>query len=135
MKHHAALLIKHNNTFLFAKRSKHKTTLPNIWAVPSGTQEENETLYETAQREAQEELGISIRPQETLTTITLPEFNVQLHFIICSILTGTPVIKDDTEIQELVWYTFEEFFNTHKDTDIGHGLIHLRQQKQLWYNI
>ena len=133
MKNHAALLIKDaDNKFLFIRRSKHKKTLPNIWSFPSGTQEENEHIHATAEREAMEELGIAIKAEHTLTTQDLPEFGVRLHFIVCRITAGEPSIKEPLEIAELDWLTFPDFFKRFSDDDIGHGLIHLRQNQQVW---
>jgi|SRR3989344_6564102 len=133
MKDHAALLIRDsNNKFIFVRRSKNKKTLPNIWAFPSGTKELGETIYETAVREAYEELDINIKAEQILTTKELPELGSKLHFIICTIISGNPVIKDHNEIEEIEWLTFSEFFNKYDDTKIGHGLIFLRQNPQIW---
>ena len=133
MKDHAALVIKHqdNNTFLFIKRSKYKKTLPNIWAFPSGTQNQGEDIYETAKREAYEELGIQIKIEETLLIKELPELGVKLHFLLCLISSGDLIIRDYTEIEELEWLTFTQFFQKYKDSEIGHGLIFLRQNQHL----
>lgn len=107
MKEHAALLIKDKeNKLLFVKRSKNKKTLPNIWAFPSGTKEEGETIKETAVREAYEELGVKVKPGNILATKELPEFGSKLHFLICTIESGEPFIKDHNEIDEIEWLTF-----------------------------
>jgi len=132
MKDHAALLIQDNDKYLFIRRSERKTTLPNIWSFPSGTREEGEDVYETARREAYEELGIQIKVESTLATKELPEFGVKLHFVICSIVSGEPVIKDYDEIGEIEWLSFTQFFERFTDSEIGHGLIYLRQNPQIW---
>lgn len=132
MKDHAAILIHKDKQFLFIKRSKFKKTLPNIWAFPSGTKEEKETIYETAVRESFEELGITVEAENTLTTKELPELNTRLHFITCKIIAGEPIIKDPNEIQEIEWLTFNQFFEKYSDSEIGHGLIFLRQNTDVW---
>ncbi len=133
MKDHAVLLIQNGEgNFLFVRRSKYKKTLPNIWAFHSGTQEVGETIYETAVREAYEELGVAVRPENTLTTKELPEFGSRLHFVVCTVSSGTPFIKDKNEIEEMEWLRFTEFFNKYTDTQIGHGLIFLRHNPQIW---
>ncbi|MFA4887189.1 MAG: NUDIX domain-containing protein [Candidatus Nanoarchaeia archaeon] len=132
MKDHVAILIKDQKKFLFIKRSKHKKTLPNIWAFPSGTKEENETIEETAKREAFEELDVLITSKKFLTVKELPEFRVRLHFLICEINSGIPRIKEMNEIDELEWLTFSEFFNKYADNEIGHGLIFLRKNPAIW---
>lgn len=133
MKDHAVLLIRdEHNRFLFVRRSKNKKTLPNIWAFPSGTKEEGENINETAIREAYEELGIKAIPEKILTTKELPEFGSRLHFLICNIESGVPFVKDKNEIEEMEWLTFSQFFYKYDDTKIGHGLIFLRQNPQIW---
>ncbi len=132
MKDHVALLLKKDNMFLFIKRSKNKKTLPGIWAFPSGTVEIGENIYETAKREADEELGIKIDVHKVLTVKELNEFNVRLHFLICEIISGFPFIKDRNEIEEISWMTFSQFFNKYNYEQIGHGLIFLRENPNIW---
>ena len=93
MKDHAAILIRNKHKILFIKRSEHKKTLPNIWAFPSGTKEECESIEQTVSREAFEELGVKVVVEKTLATRELPELNVRLHFITCDIIEGTPTIN------------------------------------------
>ena len=134
MKDHAAILIHKDKLFLFIKRSKFKKTLPNIWAFPSGTKESEESIYETAVRESFEELGVKVEAENTIATRELPELNSKLHFITCKIISGEPFIKDANEIQEIEWLTFNQFFKKYSDSEIGHGLIFLRQNPDLWKN-
>ena len=133
MEDHAAILVRgENNKFLFVRRSKHKKTLPNIWAFPSGTKEVGEEINETVVREAYEELGVQVNAEHTLIIKELPELGVKLHFIVCTISSGKPVIKASDEIEEIKWLTFSQFFENYSDTEIGHGLIFLRKNPQIW---
>jgi 8-oxo-dGTP diphosphatase len=132
MKDHAAILLHKNNKFLFVKRSKTKKFLPNIWAFPSGTKESEESIYDTAVRESFEELGVKVEAENTIATKELPELQSRLHFVTCKIISGEPFIKDANEIQEIEWLTFNQFFSKYSDSEIGHGLIFLRQNPELW---
>ncbi|HLC58287.1 MAG TPA: NUDIX hydrolase [Candidatus Nanoarchaeia archaeon] len=132
---HAALIIKNNEKILFIKRSKYKRVLPNLWGFPSGTKEENEDINETAVREAYEELDLKIKVEKLITTKDVQEFNVRLHFLLCSIISGNPIIKDEKEISEMEWLTFQEFFNKYQDHEIGNGVSFLRKNPSLWVNI
>lgn len=134
MKDHAVIIVRENNKALFIKRAGCKKTLPNIWAFPSGTKEDKESIYETAEREATEELGIQVKAENILTIKELPEFNVRLHFIICNILSGKPVIKASNEIGKIEWFSFKDFFKKYSDSQLGHGLIFLRKNPQIWKN-
>ncbi|MEK6951706.1 MAG: NUDIX hydrolase [Nanoarchaeota archaeon] len=136
MKTHVALVIKNkNNDILFIKRSMKKKTLPGAWSFPSGTVEDNEDIYKTAIREAKEELNIKIKTSKIITTYDLPEFSVHLAFILCEIEKGNPVIKEPDEIDKIEWMKFEEFFKRFSDSEIGHGLIWLRKNPEIWNKI
>ncbi len=132
MKDHVAIIIRKNNKILFIRRAECKKILPNIWAFPSGTKEDKESIYGTVKREAIEELGVQVKVENILTTKELPEFKTRLHFIVCKIMSGKPVIKDFNEIEEIKWLTFEGFFKKYSDSQIGHGLIFLRKNPQIW---
>ncbi len=132
MKDHVALLLLDQNKFLFVKRSKSKKTLPGIWAFPSGTVEDGEEIYETAKREAKEELGVEIEVKNLLAVKELADFNVCLHFLVCVVLKGIPNIKALDEFEELSWLSFQQFFEKYSDSEIGHGLIFLRQHPEIW---
>lgn len=132
MKDHVAIIVHDQDKVLFVKRSEHKTTLPNIWAFPSGTREDKESVQDTVLREAMEELGVKVKVGRTLATKDLPEFSVRLHFITCSIIDGTPYIREPREFSQIEWLTFSEFFDKYDDTQIGHGLIYLRENPLIW---
>lgn len=132
MKNHAAIILRNGNKVFFVQRSATKKFLPNIWAFPSGTMEEGESVKETAIREANEELGIDAQIERPLTTVDLPELGSRLHFVICTAKSDKPMVCDPTEIQAFKWLSFDEFFNEFNDEQIGHGLIHLRKNPKIW---
>lgn len=132
---HAALVLKDGKKVLFVKRSMKKKTLPGAWAFPSGTVETGEGSFETIKREAREELDIEIEPVRIMAETELPEFSVKLNFILCEIKNGNPRISEPDEIDRLEWLTFEEFFNNYSDNEIGHGLIWLRKNPEVWRNL
>ena len=133
MKEHAAIIIMNDkNDVLFIKRSMNKKTLPGAWSFPSGTLEEGEYIHDTAIREAMEELGIDVEVEDTLAIRELPEFSVKLTFIICKIKNGEPSIMEPEEIEKIEWMKFRDFFNRFDDNKIGHGLIWLRQNPDIW---
>lgn len=132
MKDHAAFIVRSGNQIIFIQRAATKKILPNIWALPSGTIEEGEKATETAVREAQEELGITVKPEILLGVMESPEFNARIHFVVCTLISGNPAIRALDEIRSLRLMTFQEFFNEYDDSKIGHGLIYLRNHPELW---
>ncbi len=136
MKEHAALvIINEKNEILFIKRSTEKKTLPGAWSFPSGTVEDGENTYETAMREANEELGIDIEPHGIFATTDLSEFSVRLSFVLCSIKGGYLKVKQPEEIDRFEWMGFPDFFEKFSDDEIGHGLIWLRKNPDIWGNL
>ena len=133
MKSHVALVIKNDSgEILFVQRSMNKKTLPGIWAFPSGTVEEGESIYETAGREAFEELGVRVDSEKLFASCELSEFSVKLQFVLCNIKSGKPFIKELDEIDKIEWMTFHDFFKRFSDEEIGHGLIWLRKHPEIW---
>lgn len=70
------------------------------WEFPGGKLEPGETAHETIVRELREELDIEVAPSRLIAVIehTYPTFTVQLHFIACRLLSGTPVLKEHSEM-------------------------------------
>ena len=83
-------------------------------------------------REALEELGVSINNEKHFATCELPEFNIKLTFVLCNVESGKISIKEPKEIDKIEWMTFEEFFERFSDDQIGHGLIWLRKNSEVW---
>ncbi len=133
MEEHAVLVLKNSsNEILFVKRSMQKKILPGAWAFPSGTLEKEENVYETIKREAREELGIEVNPLKILVKTELQEFSAKLCFVLCEIKKGTPRINEPKEIEKIEWMTFNDFFKRFSDNEIGHGLVWLRKNPQIW---
>jgi 8-oxo-dGTP diphosphatase len=133
MKDHAAIMIRDGDgRILFVKRSMKKKTLPGAWSFPSGTVEESEDILSTAVRESMEELGVDVVAEKVLSTLDLPEFSARLHFVLCSVENGSPYIKEVDEIDRIDWMRMEDFFERFSDDEIGHGLIWLRKNSDVW---
>lgn len=136
MKAHSAIIIKNkDNQILFIKRSMAKKTLPGAWSFPSGTLEEDENVEEATIRESSEELGVEVEIDKILAEKELSEFNVKLVFVLCSIKEGEPSIMEPDEIAEIKWMKFNEFFERFRDDEIGHGLIWLRKNPEIWSDV
>ena len=133
MKGHAVIVLQdEKGRTLFIKRSMKKNTLPGKWAFPSGTIKEGENIFETIIREASEELDIKVQPISIFAKTVLTEFSAHLYFVLCRIDKDEPRIKEPDEIDKIDWMTFCEFFSKFSDHEIGHGLVWLRKNPQLW---
>jgi len=133
MKDHAAIMIRSDDgQILFIQRSIKKSTLPGAWSFPSGTVEEGEDVLSTAVRESMEELGVDVSAEKVLSTLDLPEFSARLHFVLCSVKDGEPTIEEPDEIDAIDWMSMGDFFEKFSDDEIGHGLVWLRANPDVW---
>jgi len=135
MKTHAALVLRKDNKILFVQRSMKKKALPGAWAFPSGTVEQGEDVFDTIKREAVEELGVEVECEKVMAETNLDEFSVKLVFVLCSVINKTPSIEEPDEIEKIEWMTFSEFFEKFSDSEIGHGLVWLRKNPEIWREI
>ncbi len=132
MKDHAVFIVRSGPKCIFVRRSLSKKTLPGIWAFPSGTVENNESFEQTAVREAKEEFAVDVVAVGKIASRDLPEFDTRLHFVLCDLVSGQPVVKDTDEFDQIAEHTFDEFFTKYSDDQIGHGLVWLRANPKIW---
>jgi 8-oxo-dGTP diphosphatase len=132
MEDHAVFVIEQNKKVLFVQRSMNKKTLPGAWAFASGTVEAGETLEQTAEREAMEELGVQVIAKKVFAKLDLPEAGVRLNFVLCQLVSGEPKPVDTDEVEQVAWMTMKDFFERYPDNQIGHGLRWLRADPDLW---
>ncbi|MFT7615591.1 MAG: 8-oxo-dGTP pyrophosphatase MutT (NUDIX family) [Candidatus Woesearchaeota archaeon] len=135
MADHIAFLIKKDNNFLFIKRSLKKKKLPGAWGLPSGTREGTDSDFDTAKREAMEELGVQVEPQKEFFKFHNKQFDDWVIFVLCELQSGEPSIKAPDEIEEIVWMSFTEFYTNNPEGTIAHGLELLRNQKEIWEDL
>jgi len=89
----------------------------NKYVMPGGHVDFNETLSETAIREAKEETNLDVKPLHILymgTILNNPDFLRQAHFVFIDIacqLIGSEIKADEREISQLKWFTPEEAVN------------------------
>lgn len=61
MKEYAGVVVRANNKCLMCKRAPFHNFLPNVWSIPSGHMEKNETPREAAIREFVEETNMEVK--------------------------------------------------------------------------
>jgi 8-oxo-dGTP diphosphatase len=97
----AGILLDAQHRFLMGQRPVDKP-YAGYWEFPGGKVEAGETLFQTLQRELQEELGITIHGSVDLMTIEhdYPHAYVRIHVSIIRDWTGEPT---GCENQALSW--------------------------------
>ena len=97
----AGILLDSQQRFLMGQRPVGKP-YAGYWEFPGGKVEAGETLFQTLQRELQEELGITIHSSVDLMTIEhdYPHAYVRIHVSVIRDWTGEPT---GCENQTLSW--------------------------------
>ncbi|HCU25480.1 MAG TPA: 8-oxo-dGTP diphosphatase MutT [Deltaproteobacteria bacterium] len=86
-----ACVIERDGEFLITKRLK-TSHLGHCWEFPGGKLEAGESLATCAIRECREEIAVEVKPLRLLQEVfhAYPEKNVQLYFVLCELVSGTP---------------------------------------------
>ena len=97
---------KINNIIYFVLCYKKKT---NRWHLPKGTQELNESIYNTAIREVEEETGLEVKMKTFLSHIYYKftdtqknQLNKKVTFYIMEVI-GRCFAKHDKEFDKIIW--------------------------------
>ena len=113
------------NRFLFLHRAQSRQK--NVWGLPGGRNEDNETAWEGLQREIQEELGNlpDIKKTIPLETFISNDENFKFHTYLCVVKDEfLPVLND--EHNGYAWVSFG-----HWPKPLHHGLRNTLQNKTI----
>lgn len=103
---------------LLAQRAFSLRTQPGLWGpAVAGTVEEGETYESNIIKEAEEEIGVknlklNIGPK--LRRTTRHAYFVQ--WFTATIESGYPLVKQDSEVESIKWFSKEELFKAIKET-------------------
>lgn len=97
------------NKILIQKRSPQKRLSPNVWAMTGGSVIKGEKSIETIEREAFEELGVTLNIQDVKLAIRFKAENVWVdtYFLKQDIDLNNIIIQKE-EVCDVKWATYEE---------------------------
>lgn len=98
------IIIMKGEKFLLGKRSDWKAKAPGFWCPISGHVEAGETEEQAVIREAQEELGVEVKPLYKIISSPTNDNTVLLHWWMTSLISGE-VRLNNNENSELGWFS------------------------------
>ena len=97
-----------NGKILLGKRSKHRTSYPNVWDMIGGHCENDETLGQTLSRELQEEIGVTPIQFEHISTLFDANNDHTYHVFVVTDWTGKPECLQPEEHSVIGWFGIKE---------------------------
>jgi 8-oxo-dGTP diphosphatase len=107
-----AAIINPEGKLFLTLRGKEAKNERGKWEIPGGSVEFGETLEDALKREIMEEHGVEIAIVELLDVCSHIINDEHQHWVsptyICTIVSGTPVIKEPHKCDEIGWFTLDE---------------------------
>lgn len=102
-------IINDEKKILIQKRAKNKKLEPNVWAMTGGSVILGENSLETIIREAREELGININPEELRIVTRFRTGNVWIDaYLIKNNYDISQMQLQEEEVSDVRWATWNE---------------------------
>jgi len=112
--HGVVAVIRQDNRMLVIQRAAN-IRAGGAWCFPGGAMEPGETIEQAAIREINEELGITIVPEQVIWEWLRPDGQLRLYWVLAEIATvGTTTAEiilrpSPTEVADVRWVTPAEF--------------------------
>jgi 8-oxo-dGTP diphosphatase len=86
----------HKGDLFYVVQRPFKGEVGGKWEFPGGKIEANESNEEALKREIKEELSLDLKIEKFLLTANheYKSFKIKLHFFLCSILDGKPILTE-----------------------------------------
>ena len=105
-------IMNSNGEFLIQKRTPNKRTFPNKWSQTGGGVNEGETTLEAALRECNEELGITINPDNMEFILSFKrKYDFVDVWLVKQDFNIDELVLQEEEVSEVKWATIDEIRN------------------------
>lgn len=102
-------IINSEGKILIQKRSPRKKTSPNVWAMTGGSVIKGETSIETIQREALEELAVTLNKEDLKLVKQYKTGTVWLDvYFIKQDIDIDNIVMQEEEVCDVRWATYDE---------------------------
>ena len=101
-------LLSSNGKLLLCHRRPNRTSYPDVWDVPGGHVDGDETIQQALVRELDEELGIQVEPPQGDPWVTLQSNDLELHLFLIDRWMGDPQNLAVEEHDDIRWVSEDE---------------------------
>jgi 8-oxo-dGTP pyrophosphatase MutT (NUDIX family) len=115
MKDAVAVVLKRGEKFLLIKRAKHGTA-EDYWCPITGAVEDGETPEEAVKREAEEEMGIIVRPTKKVWECLTDDKEYVLLWWHVELIRDE-IVPNPAEVKDYAWFTIAQMDNLPKMFD------------------
>jgi len=115
MKDAVAVVLKKGEKYLLIRRAKHGAA-EDYWCPITGAVEDGETQAQAVTREAREELGLEVSPQQKVWECLTDDKEYVLHWWHAQLVDDT-VALNPLEVKEYRWLTYDEMLKLEKMFD------------------
>ena len=107
------------NELLLQKRSETKRVYPGMWAITGGAVDSGELPIEALYREVNEELGITILPEETELLLSLQRtYDFVDIYLVRKDIDIKNITMQPEEVSDVKWITINEYQSMEKNNQI-----------------
>jgi mutator protein MutT len=96
-------ILRRNGKLFLCHRRPERTSYPDLWDLPGGHVNEDETIGDALVRELDEELGIQVEPPQGDPWVTLESNDLQLHLFLIDTWEGEPRNLAVDEHDDIRW--------------------------------
>ncbi|UCF69976.1 MAG: NUDIX hydrolase [candidate division WOR-3 bacterium] len=112
MKDAVAVVLKRDDRYLLIKRAKHGTA-EDYWCPITGAVEDGETHAQAVEREAKEEMGITVEPLRKVWECPTNDREYLLHWWHAGVIQGE-IAPNPLEVKEYGWFSLAQMENLAK---------------------
>ena len=107
----AWIILRHGTYFFLLEKSEIAKQWPCHWGFPGGKQERWETLFQTAQRELEEEIAVTVRESDILAHMTIEATYIdgtrRITLFLLDSWEGIPENLEPKIHSDMGWYSID----------------------------
>ena len=121
------IITDNQDRILVIKRNSNVEFSPNLWDLPGGKVEDNESLIEAAKREANEESGLEVKPEDDYFYIYhYPNGEIDVYAFRAKLISGD--VRLDDKHTAFRWISKDDWKELNYTPSVEATLVELLKQ-------